>query len=47
MFRPRWVNAMAGHFKVVTLDGSKVLQKAPDETLFKRIRMFIGPNRLV
>ncbi len=41
---PAWVNAVAGHFKVVTLDGSKVLQKAPDGTLFKRIRMFIGPT---
>jgi hypothetical protein len=35
---------MAGKFKVVTLDGSKVLQKPADETLFKRIRMFIGPT---
>jgi outer membrane protein assembly factor BamB len=41
---PAWINAVAGHFKVVTLDGSKVLQKAPDGTLFKRIRMFIGPT---
>lgn len=39
-----WVNAQAGKFKVETLDGSKVLAKAPDETLFKRIRMFIGPT---
>jgi outer membrane protein assembly factor BamB len=39
-----WVNAVAGKFKVETLDGSKVLAKAPDETLFKRIRMFIGPT---
>jgi outer membrane protein assembly factor BamB len=41
---PGWVNAQAGKFTVVTLDGGKVLQKAPDETLFKRIRMFIGPT---
>jgi hypothetical protein len=41
---PAWINAVAGHFKVVTLDGSKVLQKPPDGTLFKRIRMFIGPT---
>ncbi len=41
---PGWVNAQAGKFKVVTLDGTKVLQKPPDETLFKRIRMFIGPT---
>jgi outer membrane protein assembly factor BamB len=41
---PGWINATAGKFKVDTLDGSKVLAKAPDETLFKRIRMFIGPT---
>jgi outer membrane protein assembly factor BamB len=41
---PGWVNAQAGKFKVETLEGSKVLSKAPDETLFKRIRMFIGPT---
>jgi outer membrane protein assembly factor BamB len=41
---PGWVNAVAGKFKVETLDGSKVISKAPDETLFKRIRMFIGPT---
>jgi hypothetical protein len=28
---------------VTTLDGQKVLQKAPLETLFKRIRTFMGP----
>jgi outer membrane protein assembly factor BamB len=41
---PGWINATAGKFKVATLDGSKVLQKPADETLFKRIRMFIGPT---
>lgn len=41
---PGWINAVAGHFKVVTLDGQKVLQKPPDGTLFKRIRMFVGPT---
>ena len=41
---PGWVNGTAGKFKVVALDGTKVLQKPPDETLFKRIRMFIGPT---
>jgi outer membrane protein assembly factor BamB len=41
---PGWINAVAGKFKVETLDGSKVLSKAPDETLFKRIRMFLGPT---
>jgi hypothetical protein len=28
---------------VTTLDGQKVLQKAPLETIFKRSRVFIGP----
>jgi outer membrane protein assembly factor BamB len=40
---PGWVNATAGKFVVAALDGKKVLQKPPDETLFKRIRMFFGP----
>jgi outer membrane protein assembly factor BamB len=40
---PGWVNAAAGKFSVTTLDGQKVLQKAPDATIFKRIRAFIGP----
>jgi outer membrane protein assembly factor BamB len=39
-----WINAVAGKFSVVTLDGQKVLQKAPDNTIFKRIRAFIGPT---
>jgi len=38
-----WVNAVAGKIAVTTLDGQKVLQKAPDNTIFKRIRAFIGP----
>lgn len=38
-----WVNAVAGKLTVVTVDGQKVLQKAPDDTIFKRIRAFIGP----
>ncbi len=37
------MNAVAGKFSVTTLDGGKVLQKAPDETIFQRLRMFIGP----
>ena len=37
-----WINAVAGKFTVVTVDGQKVLQKAPDNTLFKRMRMFMG-----
>ena len=40
---PGWINAVAGKYSVVTLDGQKVLQKAPDETIFQRMRMFIGP----
>jgi hypothetical protein len=41
---PGWVNAVAGKISVTTLDGQKVVQKAPDETIFKRIRAFIGPT---
>jgi hypothetical protein len=40
---PGWINAVAGKFSVATLDGQKVLQKAPDNTIFKRVRAFIGP----
>jgi hypothetical protein len=40
---PGWINAVAGHFAVASLDGQKVLQKAPDATIFKRVRAFIGP----
>jgi outer membrane protein assembly factor BamB len=38
-----WVNGVAGKFAITTLDGQKVLQKTPDNTIFKRIRAFIGP----
>ena len=41
---PGWVNAQAGKLSVVTLDGQKVLQKPPDETIFKRARVFLGPT---
>ena len=41
---PGWVNAQAGRFVVATLDGDKVLEKPPDETLFSRARAFIGPT---
>jgi hypothetical protein len=41
---PGWVNAAAGKFSVTTLDGQKVLQKAPDNSIFKRVRAFIGPT---
>jgi outer membrane protein assembly factor BamB len=40
---PGWINAVAGKFSVTTLDGQKVLQKAPDGTIMKRLRAFIGP----
>jgi outer membrane protein assembly factor BamB len=43
---PGWVNATAGKFSVTTVDGQKVLQKAPDNTIFKRVRAFIGPADL-
>jgi hypothetical protein len=38
-----WVNAVAGKLAIATLDGQKVLQKPPDNTIFKRVRAFIGP----
>jgi hypothetical protein len=41
---PGWVNATAGKLSVTSLDGQKVLQKAPDNTIFGRIRAFIGPT---
>jgi outer membrane protein assembly factor BamB len=41
---PGWINATAGKFSVTTLDGQKVLQKAADNTIFKRLRMFVGPT---
>ena len=37
-----WINAVAGKFSVATLDGQKVLQKAADNTIFMRVRMFFG-----
>ena len=39
-----WINAVAGKFAIATLDGQKVLQKAPDNTIFKRLRAFVGPT---
>lgn len=39
-----WVNAQAGKVSVTTLDGQKVLQKAADDTIFKRARVFFGPT---
>ncbi len=40
---PHWVSAQAGRMQVSELDGQKVLEKVPNETLFKRIRVFLGP----
>ena len=39
-----WINAVTGKFTVTTVDGEKVLQKAPDNTILKRLRAFIGPT---
>jgi outer membrane protein assembly factor BamB len=39
-----WINMTAGRFSITTLDNSKVLFKEPNETLFKRIRSFVGPT---
>src|SRR5262249_11442608 len=41
---PQWVSAIAGKVQVAELDGQKVLEKLPNETLFKRIRVFMGPS---
>jgi outer membrane protein assembly factor BamB len=41
---PGWVNVQASAVSVTTLDGRKVLQKAPLENIFKRSRVFIGPT---
>jgi outer membrane protein assembly factor BamB len=43
---PGWVNTTGAQLAVTTLNGQKVLQKAPLETLFKRARIFIGPTNL-
>lgn len=40
---PGWVSVATGRTAVGTLDGQKVLVKAPDETIFKRYRAFVGP----
>lgn len=41
---PQWVSVTTGRFQVSELDGQKVLEKAPNETLFKRMRVFMGPS---
>jgi outer membrane protein assembly factor BamB len=41
---PHWVSATTvGKLQVIELDGQKVLEKVPTDTLFKRIRVFMGP----
>jgi hypothetical protein len=39
---PYWVGATAGRYMVATMDGQKVMAKVPNETLFKRMRIFLG-----
>jgi hypothetical protein len=42
---PHWVSATTvGKFQVAELDGKKVLEKVPTDTLFKRMRVFMGPT---
>src|SRR5205085_3431705 len=42
---PHWVSATTvGKFQVAELDGQKVLEKVPTDTLFKRMRVFMGPT---
>jgi outer membrane protein assembly factor BamB len=41
---PHWISAVAGRAQVSELDGQKVFEKLPNETLFKRIRIFTGPS---
>jgi len=40
---PHWVSATTGRFQLSELDGKKVLEKLPNDTLFKRMRVFMGP----
>jgi outer membrane protein assembly factor BamB len=40
---PGWINVTAGKMAVATVDGQKVFSKAPDPTIFKRFRAFVGP----
>jgi outer membrane protein assembly factor BamB len=41
---PGWAIVAGSQVAVATLDGQKVLQKAPLDTLLKRARVFIGPT---
>jgi outer membrane protein assembly factor BamB len=40
---PGWANTVPGRLVVASLDGQKVLQKEPLNTIFQRGRTFIGP----
>jgi hypothetical protein len=41
---PHWVSATTpGRLHISELDGQKVLEKVPTDTLFKRMRVFMGP----
>jgi hypothetical protein len=37
-----WFNVTAAKFGIATVDGQKALHKTPDNTLFKRMRLFMG-----
>jgi outer membrane protein assembly factor BamB len=37
-----WISMVTGKFAVAAIDGQKALHKPPDNTLFKRIRAFLG-----
>lgn len=43
---PEWISGVTGKFQVQELEGGKVLAKLPDETIFRRMRVFFGPNDL-
>jgi outer membrane protein assembly factor BamB len=37
-----WISMVTGKFTIAAVDGQKALHKPPDNTLFKRIRAFMG-----
>ena len=41
---PGWAIVRGSQVTVATVDGEKVLRKAPLDTIFKRVRIFIGPT---
>ncbi len=40
-----WINVSAAKFGITTVNGTKALYKTPDNTLFKRMRLFVGSPR--